>query len=150
MRSKFLKDAETFQNKHPGDGTIIGGNTILPLYWDLPKNSSHEPWSSCDLKHVLTLIVKAAKRNNTNIMYAFFICLSAVSCARGGEGKFLKTADWDFDAYLGILNTPWPDIKTHQNYAMPQCPSSKWFSDFYFWFAAFMLCENGLFRSEEN
>ena len=112
---------------------FFGGNTILPMHWDLPDDGNGNPWCDCDLKHVQINLVRGGASSNTNITLGFFfICMAAVSCAKGDKGKFVKTIDWTFDPFLRILNTPWPDIKTHQSYAVPQLPSEDWFAVFSF------------------
>jgi hypothetical protein len=119
MRANFTKVASNFQQKHIGDGTIFGGTDILPVYRNLPSEVSNQPWRDYNLKHVNTALVKGASPSNANITNLFIITLSALSSARGGDCKYLKTANWTFDRYLGVLKTPWPDVKTFQHYAMP-------------------------------
>ena len=94
--------------------------------------------------------MKGAGPSNMNTTNLSIVTLCALSSARGGECNFLKTADWSFYRYLGVLNTPWPGVKIVKYYEMPRLPRPDWFSDFCFCLGLYAMCKDGLPRSEDH
>jgi len=81
---------------------------------------------------------------------AAWIFTTSDSVARGGEVKFQVFKEWDFDHFLKVTNTGWTESKTCNYYAMARVPDKMWCFCFYFHMAAYFMCCNGLYRTQEQ
>ena len=76
--------------KDKGDIVFVTISDIWPLYVDLNAQLGDHPLKECDLKHVVSNLVRGASNNNNNLGDAFQIMMTLDSIGRGGKVKFQK------------------------------------------------------------
>lgn len=135
-----------------GGDAVLGGNETRPLYRNIGFENSQrdDPMSSCDLKFVMKKLFRDAKPGNNNLELALLILMTYDSVARGGEAKFQDLTDWAYDNLLHVTDTMWAESKTLKSYSMARIPDEDPLFDWYFLFGAYVMCEDGLFRSEKQ
>ena len=121
-----------------------------PLYIDLGATKGDNPLKFCDLKYVVTSLFTNANHNNENVAMAAKIVSTADAVARGGEVKFQKYTEWDFDFNSRVLDTKWNEPKTANTYGMARIPDARWWFDFYCIMGAYAMVANGLYRSPKH
>ena len=73
------------------------------------------------------------------------------ACGRGGEVKFLKYSEWNYNNYFGIMERRWFDMKTLEKYAHGMSPHFFLFAmDSLHSLAYLWACEDGLWRRHFN
>ena len=76
--------------------------------------------------------------------------MTAYSVACGEEAKSQVFKEWDYDHFLKVTNTGWPELKVCNFYVMAQVHDEKWCFCFYFHMAAYFMCCNGLYRNKDQ
>ncbi|KAL3795495.1 hypothetical protein ACHAWO_003295 [Cyclotella atomus] len=69
---------------------------------------------------------------------------------RPGEIKYDDYNDWYFDLLTELVDTSWKESKNLKKYTMPRVSDDFFGFDWYCVMGAFFMCEDGLFRSEEQ
>ena len=133
-----------------GDDIQFGDLDTRPLYQEIENSSPEDPLSECDLVHWFTSCYKDISAGLSAVELAAWVFITADSVARGGEVKFQVFKEWDFDRFLKVTNTGWTESKTCNFYAMARVPDKRWCFCFYFHMAAYFMCCNGLYRTEEQ
>ena len=78
------------------------------------------------------------------------LVVASDSIAMGGEVKFQKFSNWDFDYKTNVMDTKLHRPKTIETYKMPRIPDKRWWFDFYFIIGAYAMCGNGLLRDDKQ
>jgi hypothetical protein len=80
-----------------------------------------------------------------------WLATTYMAVGRGGESKFVDTADWTWHPRYEIFDTQWTELKTMEKYAMPVVPDKKHFlPDFFHSVGSFWSVEDGLYRDEND
>ena len=151
IRGAFKRESTRYQMFESGDA-VFGGEETRPLYRDLgiEGGKKDDPHSQCDLSYVLTNLFNSAKPGNNNLETSLQILMTYDSIGRGGEVKFQDYVDWTYDYLLSVTDTMWAESKRLNHYSMARIPDENPLFDWYFVFGAFVMCENGLYRSEQH
>jgi hypothetical protein len=152
FRKHFAAECERFHiiTMGAGDDIQFGDLDTRPLYQEIENSSPEDPLSECDLVHWFTSCYKDISAGLSAVELAAWVFITADSVARGGEVKFQVFKEWDFDRFLKVTNTGWTESKTCNFYAMARVPDKRWCFCFYFHMAAYFMCCNGLYRTEEQ
>lgn len=141
MRAQFKEESNRWMI-NSGGNYEFGCSEVKPLYSDLKGRG-------VDIVSIQKKLLREARGNNNNIRNMCLINMSHAAFARGGEGKFQELHEWYWDEFLGVVNTPWREIKTLDFYGMARVFNSEsWGLDFYCTFGMYTMCGNGLWRTE--
>ena len=160
MRAAFEKECDSF-HLTIGSEFTFGETTTRPLYSDnghvgyqqsdLPLNDFI---SVIDLRSILHHLMKTATLGHTTegkLQQRAWIAILYLAAGRGGEIKFIDTADWMYHPLYQVTDTGWTELKTRSKYAMPMVPHKCHFLfDFYHAIGSFWAVESGLFRATDD
>ena len=152
LRKHFAAACERFHviTVGAGDDVEFGDLDTRALYREIENSSTDDPLSECDLVHWFTNCYRDISAGSSAMEVAAWIFTTSDSVARGGEVKFQVFKEWDFDHFLKVTNTGWTESKTCNYYAMARVPDKMWCFCFYFHMAAYFMCCNGLYRTQEQ
>lgn len=160
MRPQFEKECDKY-HLTIGSEFTFGETTVRPLYSnnisvgyqqsDLPIN---DYVSIIDLQSILKRLMNDATLNCSSegkLQQRAWLAILYSAVGRGGEVKFIDTADWMYHPLFEVTDIGWTELKTREKYAMPMVPNKKDFTfDFYHSLGSFFAVENGLFRSGDD
>jgi hypothetical protein len=150
FRESFRRACNTFQLLHTGD-EVFEGHRTQPLYRCIDNNKfGNYVFAKCDLKHIMLKIFKTAAKGNHKHEEAAWILTTHDAIGRPGEIKYDDYNDWYFDLLTELVDTSWKESKNLKKYTMPRVSDDFFGFDWYYVMGAFFMCEDGLFRSEEQ
>ena len=150
FREDFRSACNRFQLLNTGDELFEGWDT-MPLYRDLSNGRyGVNPYAQCDLKRIMLNIFKTAAKGNKKHEEGAWIITTWDAIGRPGEVKFIEFSDWSYDYLLKCVDTLWKESKTLTKYTMPRFTDEFFGFDWYCVLGGYFMCEQGLYRNEEQ
>ena len=166
-RPKFEKECIDFHWRIAGSEFTFGETKIQPLYSDnnyagydgppelLDRDRPINDYiSKIDLQYILRNLFADATLNvnkDGKLQHRAILALCFHCVGRGGEVKFVDTAEWTWHPRYEVLDIKWTELKTRTKHAMPLVPNKDHFlSDPFHCLASFWLVEFGLYRHGEE
>lgn len=137
MHPNFEKELDQFYMRLGSDYTF-GETKTRPLYSDnrfvgydgelnLPINDFI---SATDLKSILANLMRSSVLNASSnspgkLQQRAWLSILYNAVGRGGEIKFVDTAEWVYHPRFEAIDILWLELKTKQKYAMPMVPDKE-------------------------
>jgi hypothetical protein len=158
IRPLFESECDSFQLRLGSDFTY-GATMIRPLYSkndyvgnDMPALSDYV--SMTDLRYVLKRLFMDATLNclhEGKLQKRAWLAILYSAAGRGGEVKFIDTADWMYHPRIQVPDIGWTELKTKEKYACPVVPDKDDFMpDVFHCLGSFWSVEGGLYRDGED